>query len=152
MKLSELKIAKGSVHPQKRVGLGLGSGMGKTSTRGQKGAGARSGAQTRQGFEGGQNPIYRRLPKRGFKNQDKVVYTAINLGQIQGAAEAEGLKDGADFEARAYVSNRDLARGGVKILGDGELSVKLNVIADKFSSKAQAAIEKAGGKCTLYAD
>lgn len=146
MKLSELKNAKGSIHPKKRVGLGLGSGMGKTSTRGQKGAGARSGAQTRPGFEGGQNPIYRRLPKRGFKNPGKVTYTVINLCQIQGVIEAEGLKDGDEFDSHAYFAKRDLTFG-VKVLGDGDINTKITVIADKFSAKAKEKIEKAGGVC-----
>ncbi|MCI2069161.1 MAG: 50S ribosomal protein L15 [Bacilli bacterium] len=138
MKLSELKIAKGSTHPTKRVGLGIGSGMGKTSTRGQKGAGARSGAGTRPGFEGGQNPIYRRLPKRGFHNRGRVEYAVINLSQIA----ALGFKDGEEVDTALYISDR---KDGIKVLGDGELAVKLTIVADAFSASAKEKIEKAGG-------
>lgn len=139
MKLSELKIAKGSTHYQKRVGHGIGSGMGKTSTRGVKGAGARSGGAIRPGFEGGQNPIYRRLPKRGFKNVSRKVYAVLNLNQIE---SIDGLKDGDTVDARLYVSN---VRDGVKVLGTGELTKKITVVADAFSASAKEKIEKAGG-------
>jgi large subunit ribosomal protein L15 len=142
MKLSELQIAKGSTHPRKRVGLGIGSGMGKTSTRGQKGAGARSGAQIRPGFEGGQNPIYRRLPKRGFHNRGDVDFAVINLSQI----EAFGFKDGEEVDTRLYVKN---VKDGVKVLGDGDLTKKLTIVADAFSATAKAKIEKAGGTAKL---
>ena len=100
MKLSELKVAKGATHSKKRVGFGLGSGMGKTSTRGVKGAGARSGGAIRPGFEGGQNPIYRRLPKRGFKNVNRKVFAVINLSQIDALVNA-----GDEFDARLYVDD-----------------------------------------------
>jgi large subunit ribosomal protein L15 len=142
LKLSNLTIAHGSTHPRKRVGLGIGSGMGKTSTRGQKGAGARSGAGIRPGFEGGQNPIYRRLPKRGFKNYCGKEYSVINLTQI----EALGFKDGEEVDASLYL--KDL-KDGVKVLGDGELTHKLTVIADAFSKSAKEKIEKAGGVCKI---
>jgi len=138
MKLSELKIAKGSVKAVTRRGIGLGSGLGKTSGRGQKGAGARSGAQTRPGFEGGQNPIYRRLPKRGFKNPGHKEYAVINLEQIAGF----GFKAGDEVDCALYVKD---IKDGIKVLGDGELEVKLTVVADAFSKSAKDKIEKAGG-------
>jgi large subunit ribosomal protein L15 len=138
MKLSELKTKKGSTHLPKRVGHGIGSGMGKTSTRGVKGAGARSGGAIRPGFEGGQNPIYRRLPKRGFKNISRKEYAVVNLSTI----ELLPLKDGDEVDARLYVSD---AKDGIKVLGEGELTKKLTVIADAFSASAKEKIEKAGG-------
>ena len=141
MKLSELKVAKGATHSKKRVGFGLGSGMGKTSTRGVKGAGARSGGAIRPGFEGGQNPIYRRLPKRGFKNVNRKVYAVINLSQIDALVNA-----GDEFDARLYV---DDAFDGVKVLGDGELTKKVTIIADAFSASAKEKIEKAGGEAKV---
>ncbi|MBP3713647.1 MAG: 50S ribosomal protein L15 [Bacilli bacterium] len=141
MKLSELKVAKGATHSKKRVGFGLGSGMGKTSTRGVKGAGARSGGAIRPGFEGGQNPIYRRLPKRGFKNVNRKVFAVINLSQIDALVNA-----GDEFDARLYV---DDAFDGVKVLGDGELTKKVTVIADAFSASAKEKIEKAGGEAKV---
>ncbi len=141
MKLSELKVAKGATHSKKRVGFGLGSGMGKTSTRGVKGAGARSGGAIRPGFEGGQNPIYRRLPKRGFKNVNRKVFAVINLSQIDALVNA-----GDEFDARLYV---DEAFDGVKVLGDGELTKKVTVIADAFSASAKEKIEKAGGEAKV---
>ena len=141
MKLSELKVAKGATHSKKRVGFGLGSGMGKTSTRGVKGAGARSGGAIRPGFEGGQNPIYRRLPKRGFKNVNRKVFAVINLSQIDALVNA-----GDEFDARLYV---DDAFDGVKVLGDGELTKKVTIIADAFSASAKEKIEKAGGEAKV---
>ena len=141
MKLSELKVAKGATHSKKRVGFGLGSGMGKTSTRGVKGAGARSGGAIRPGFEGGQNPIYRRLPKRGFKNVNRKVFAVINLSQIDALVNA-----GDEFDARLYV---DEAFDGVKVLGDGELTKKVTVSADASSASAKEKIEKAGGEAKV---
>ena len=141
MKLSELKVAKGATHSKKRVGFGLGSGMGKTSTRGVKGAGARSGGAIRPGFEGGQNPIYRRLPKRGFKNVNRKGFAVINLSQIDALVNA-----GDEFDARLYV---DDAFDGVKVLGDGELTKKVTIIADAFSASAKEKIEKAGGEAKV---
>ncbi len=138
MKLSELKIAKGSTHAETRRGIGLGSGLGKTSGRGQKGAGARSGAQTRPGFEGGQNPIYRRLPKRGFKNPDHKEFAVINLSSIANY----GFKAGDEVDCALYVKD---IKDGVKVLGDGDLNIKLTVVADAFSKSAKEKIEKVGG-------
>jgi len=138
MNLNELKIAEGSTHSGKRVGRGLGSGMGKTSTRGQKGAGARSGGAINPGFEGGQLPIYRRIPKRGFKNINRKEYNVINLSDI----EALCLKDGEEIDTIIFV-NKKIA-GPVKVLGDGELTAKVTIIADAFSKSAKEKIEKVG--------
>ena len=131
MKLSELKKAEGSTHAKKIVGRGLGSGMGKTSTRGQKGAGARSGGAINPGFEGGQLPIYRRLPKRGFKNVNRKEYAVVNLSQI----EALGLNDGDEIDVSLYVKD---PKDGVKVLGDG------TIIADAFSKSAIEKMNKVG--------
>lgn len=142
MKLNELKIAEGSTHSGKRVGRGLGSGMGKTSTRGQKGAGARSGGAINPGFEGGQLPIYRRIPKRGFKNINRKEYNVINLSQI----ESLGLQDGEELDTSIFCEkNTDL----VKVLGDGELTTKVVIIADAFSKSALEKIKKAGAEAKV---
>ncbi len=136
MNLNELKIQEGSTHSGKRVGRGLGSGMGKTSTRGQKGAGARSGGAINPGFEGGQLPIYRRIPKRGFKNINRKEYNVINLSQI----DALGFEDGTEIDVKVFIKDN----GPVKVLGDGELNCKITIIADAFSKTAKEKIEKAG--------
>ncbi|HYO12866.1 MAG TPA: 50S ribosomal protein L15 [Thermoanaerobaculia bacterium] len=140
MKLHELSPAKGSKHSKKRVGRGPGSGLGKTAGRGEKGQKSRSGASTRVGFEGGQMPLIRRVPKRGFTNIWKVEYAVVNLSQL---AELEG-----DVTPQLLVE-RGLVRSGkkVKVLGDGELTKPLRVTADKFSKSARAKIEAAGGSC-----
>lgn len=140
MKLHELSPAKGSKHSKKRVGRGPGSGLGKTAGRGEKGQKSRSGASTRVGFEGGQMPLIRRVPKRGFTNIWKVEYAVVNLSQL---AELEG-----DVTPQVLVE-RGLVRSGkkVKVLGDGELDKPLRVTADKFSKSARAKIEAAGGSC-----
>ena len=137
MKLSELKKAEGSTQAKKIVGRGLGSGMGKTSTRGQKGAGARSGGAINPGFEGGQLPIYRRLPKRGFKNVNRKEYAVVNLSQI----EALGLNDGDEIDVSLYVKD---PKDGVKVLGDGTLTKKVTIIADAFSKSAIEKMNKVG--------
>lgn len=140
MKLHELSPAKGSKHSKKRVGRGPGSGLGKTAGRGEKGQKSRSGASTRVGFEGGQMPLIRRVPKRGFTNIWKVEYAVVNLSQL---AELEG-----DITPQV-LAERGLVRSGkkVKVLGDGELDKLLRVTADKFSKSARAKIEAAGGSC-----
>ena len=138
MDLSNLKVSEGSLHSGKRVGRGLGSGMGKTSTRGQKGAGARSGGAIRPGFEGGQNPLYRRVPKRGFKNINRKEYAVVNLADL-GAC----FNDGETVDLALYIKK---PLDGVKVLGEGELTKKLIVIADKFSASAKEKIEKVGGE------
>ncbi len=143
MDLSNLKPAKGSVHKEKRIGRGQGSGRGGTSTRGHKGAKSRSGYSKKVGFEGGQMPLQRRVPKFGFKNINRKEYKAINVGILQALAERDNLTviDQEVLMNAGLVSKRDL----VKILGDGNLSVKLEVKAHAFSKSAQAAIESAEG-------
>ena len=143
MKLNNLRPAEGSTKTRKRVGRGAGSGLGGTSTRGHKGAKSRSGYSKKIGFEGGQMPLQRRLPKFGFKNFNRVEYKAINLDTIQALAEAKNLvKVGlADFVEAGYVSSNQL----VKVLGNGSLTTKLDVEANAFSKSAVAAIEAVGG-------
>ena len=143
MNLSNLTPAAGSVKTRKRVGRGSGSGMGGTSTRGHKGQKSRSGYSRKVGFEGGQMPIQRRLPKFGFKNINRVEYKAINLETLQQLAEAQQLsKIGvADLIAAGFISKSQL----VKILGKGELTAKLDVEAHAFSKSAEEAIQALGG-------
>jgi large subunit ribosomal protein L15 len=143
MKLHEQKPAEGSKFVRKRVGRGIGSGLGKTSGRGHKGQKARSGGGVRPGFEGGQNPLYRRLPKRGFNNDRfRTEYAIVNLEQLNGFAAGTEVTPELLVE-RGLVKN---VKDGVKILGDGELKVALTVKAHKFSQSAVAKIEAAGGK------
>lgn len=146
MKLNTLKPACGSVHTQKRVGRGAGSGLGGTSTRGHKGAKARSGYKKKIGFEGGQMPLQRRLPKFGFKNINRVEYQAVNIGNIQTLVAAKNLeKVGiAEMIAAGWVSAGQL----VKVLGNGQLTSKVDVEANAFSKSAEAAITATGGKAT----
>ena len=143
MKLHELSPAPGSRKVRIRVGRGLGSGLGKTSGRGHKGQNARSGGGVRTGFEGGQMPLQRRVPKFGFKNINRVEYKAINLDTIQKLAEAKKLETVGinDFIAAGFISSNQL----VKVLGNGTLTTKLDVQAHAFSKTAVAAIEAAGG-------
>ena len=143
MNLSNLKPAEGSTKSRKRIGRGPGSGYGGTSTRGSKGAKSRSGYKKKIGFEGGQMPLQRRLPKYGFKNINRVEYKAINLDVVQAVADAKGLtKVGLnDLVQAGYVSSKQL----VKILGNGSLTTKLDVEANAFSKSAVAAIEAVGG-------
>ncbi len=143
MNLSSLKPAEGSVKTRKRIGRGPGSGLGGTSTRGHKGAKSRSGYSKKIGFEGGQMPIQRRLPKFGFKNINRVEYAPINLATLQALAEAQSLTRISLEELRAA----GLVSGKlpVKILGNGTLSAKLEVEASAFSKSAEAAILAAGG-------
>ncbi len=143
MDLSNLKPAEGSVKIRKRVGRGAGSGLGGTSTRGHKGAKSRSGYSKKIGFEGGQMPMQRRLPKYGFNNINRVEYKAINLSTLQALATEKKLdKIGIeDLVAAGYVSGKSL----VKILAKGELTSKIEVTAHAFSAAAKEAIEKAGG-------
>jgi large subunit ribosomal protein L15 len=143
MDLSNLKPAEGSVKIRKRVGRGAGSGLGGTSTRGHKGAKSRSGYSKKIGFEGGQMPMQRRLPKYGFNNINRVEYKAINLSTLQALATEKNLdKIGIEeLVAAGYVSGKSL----VKILAKGELTSKIEVTAHAFSAAAKEAIEKAGG-------
>ena len=146
MNLSNLKPAEGSVKNQgKRVGRGQGSGKGGTATRGHKGAKSRSGYSKKLGFEGGQMPLQRRVPKYGFTNIDRVEYQVLNLDTLQQLIDDKKIKDTLDFDtmvALRLVRKNEL----VKILGRGELKSKLTVSAHKFTASAKAAIEAAGGE------
>ena len=146
MNLSNLKPAKGSVQsPGKRVGRGQGSGKGGTATRGHKGAKSRSGYSRKIGFEGGQMPIQRRVPKFGFNNINRKGYQGINLDTIQTLVDSKKIKSTLDFNA---IVELRLARKNelVKILGRGELKAKVKVSAHKFTATAKAGIEAAGGE------
>jgi large subunit ribosomal protein L15 len=147
MNLSNLKPAEGSVRNRKRVGRGQGSGRGGTSTRGHKGAQSRSGYSAKAGFEGGQMPLQRRLPKFGFKNISRVEYVGINLDTLQKLAESKKLTaiDQDILVANGLVSKRDK----IKILARGEIKTALSVKAHKFSEKAKSSIESAGGSVEL---
>ncbi len=143
MNLNNLKPAEGSTKNRKRIGRGTGSGRGGTSTRGHKGAGSRSGTSTKVGFEGGQMPLQRRVPKVGFKNANRVEYVSVNLDALQGLVDQYNITT-VDFDTlkeHGLVSRNDL----VKVLGRGELKAKLQVTAHAFSATAQKAIEAAGG-------
>ena len=147
MKLENLMPAKGATHNTKRVGRGQGSGKGGTATRGTKGAQARAGYEHKVGFEGGQMPIQRRLPKFGFKNPTRVEYQGVNVCTLQKAAEKLGVKA---FDAETFIA-AGLAHKGdlIKVLGNGEITVALEVSANAFSKSAIAKIEAAGGKATV---
>jgi large subunit ribosomal protein L15 len=144
MNLHNLKPAAGSIKKEgKRIGRGEGSGKGGTAARGNKGAGSRSGTSTKRGFEGGQMPLYRRLPKVGFKNFNRVEYVGINLDKLQLIATEKNLKS-IDFEI--LVANGVVSKNGlVKILGRGEINIALDIKAHAFSASAQKAIEAIGG-------
>ena len=145
MNLNELQPAKGSKFSPKRVGRGIGSGTGKTSGKGHKGQNARSGGGVRPGFEGGQMPLYRRLPKRGFKNIFAKQYVTVNVEAL------EKLEDGTEVTAQVLKDKGIISKtlDGVKILGRGELTKKLNVKVAKFTESAKEKIEKAGGKAEV---
>jgi len=140
-KLADLKPAKGATHSRKRLGRGNGSGYGTFSGKGCKGQKSRSGHKTRPWFEGGQMPIYRRLPRRGFVNFNREEYQVVNLRDIEERTTDERL-DPKALEAQGLVSNAD---GPIKILGDGTLTRKVTLVADKFSASARSKIEAAGG-------
>jgi large subunit ribosomal protein L15 len=144
--LSNLRAPKKANRNRKRVGRGMGSGHGKTSTRGHKGQGSRSGSSLMRGFEGGQMPLHRRLPKRGFTNIFRTEYTVLNLSRLEDLNESE-------LTLEAFIAKGLLAkRGGLlKILGNGELTKAITVHAHKFSKAAQEKIEKAGGKAVVVA-
>ena len=148
--LSNLRAPKQANTGKKRVGRGMGSGMGKTSTRGHKGQRSRSGSHMMRGFEGGQMPLHRRLPKRGFTNIFRTEYSVVNLGRIAELHEELGHAEFTleTFAAKGLLKKRN---GLVKVLGDGELTVAVTVHAHKFSKSAQEKIEKAGGKAVLVA-
>lgn len=146
MKLHELKPAPGSRKARRRVGRGIGSGLGKTSGRGQKGQGARAGGGKGPGFEGGQTPIYMRLPRRGFNNKAFAVrYAVVNVGRLAQFEKGETVTPERLVEAGIVKDLKD----GVKILGDGELGVALTVRAHRFSKSAIEKIEAAGGKAEV---
>ena len=143
MKMHELRHAEGARTSAKRLGRGIGSGLGKTSGKGHKGQNARSGGGVRPGFEGGQMPLVRRIPKRGFNNRFRKVYSIVNLSALEAKFE-----NGAVVDAEALIVSGILSKiedAGVKVLGGGELTKALTVKADKFSASAKEAIEKAGG-------
>lgn len=147
MKLNTLKPAPGSTHKSKRIGRGEGSGHGGTSTRGMNGAKSRSGYAGKLGFEGGQMPIQRRLPKFGFNNPNRVEYKAINVSVLQSLYEKKGVKD-ITLESMiefGLVSSKDL----VKVLGNGELTAQINVTAHAFSKSAKDKIEEAKGTANI---
>lgn len=146
MKLHSLQPAPGATTTRKRVGRGVGSGLGKTSGRGQKGQNSRSGGGVRPGFEGGQSPLFRRLPKRGFSNaRFKTIYAVINLSDL------DKFEDGATVtpELLKEMGLIKQSLDGIKVLGNGTLTKKLNVKAHKFSSVAKEQIEKLGGKAEV---
>ena len=143
MKLHTLRPAKGATHKEKRIGRGEASGKGGTSTKGNKGQQARTGYQRKMAHEGGQMPIQRRVPKRGFKNPHRIEYKVFNLGQIDQLAEKYGIKD---FTVENLYTNRLISQTDrVKILGNGELKAKLSFKVNAISEKAKSAIEAAGG-------
>ena len=141
MKLHELKPAVGSRKERNRVGRGIGSGNGKTAGKGHKGQNARSGGGVRPGFEGGQNPLFRRLPKRGFTNINRKEYAIVNLDALN------RFEDGAEVTPALLLETGVVSseKAGIKILGNGTLNKKLTVKAHKFSASAKEAIENAGG-------
>lgn len=145
MKLHQLAPAEGSVKPAWRKGRGTGSGNGKTAGKGHKGQNARSGGGVRPGFEGGQIPLYRRLPKRGFTNKFATNYTVINVEALN------CFEDGAVVNAEALLACGKISKvlDGVKVLGRGEISKKVTVQASSFSASAKEKIEAAGGKCEV---
>ena len=145
MKLHELHPAVGSTIAPKRLGRGSGSGLGKTSGKGHKGAKARSGGGKRPGFEGGQMPLYRRVPKRGFNNVFGTEYAEVNVERL------EAFEDGSVVDAAALLEKRIIRKelDGVKVLGSGELTKKLTVKAARFTASAKEKIEAAGGKAEV---
>ncbi len=145
MNLSTIRRPKNATEKRKRVGRGMGSGMGKTSTRGHKGQGSRSGSRLLRGFEGGQMPLHRRLPKRGFTNIFRTEYAVVNLEQLARLGETSV---NPELLRKAGLVKRNLP---VKVLGDGELSTALTVQAHKFSKSAQEKITKAGGRAEVIA-
>ena len=147
MNLSNLKPAEGSIKHSKRIGRGAGSGKGGTSTRGNKGAKARSGYHQKVGFEGGQMPLYRRVPKFGFKNINRVEYVGINIDTLNTLAEAKNI---TDFNIDVLMQNGLISgKDRIKILGRGELANAINVTAHAFSATAKKAIEDKGGVATV---
>ena len=145
MKLHELHPAEGSTTAAKRLGRGVGSGLGKTAGKGHKGAKARSGGGKRPGFEGGQMPLYRRVPKKGFTNIFRMEYAEVNVGQLE--VFNDGVVVNAELLKAAGIIKKTM--DGVKILGNGELTKKLTVEAAKFTESAKEKIEAVGGKAEV---
>ncbi|MDG2449350.1 MAG: 50S ribosomal protein L15 [Saprospiraceae bacterium] len=147
MNLESLKPAKGAVKSRKRIARGQGSGKGGTSTRGHKGAKSRSGYKSKRAFEGGQMPLQMRLPKRGFKNPNRVDFIPINLDRLSAIAEKSGSADISieSLYAQGVIKKRDK----VKVLGNGELALKVNVTVHAISASAKTAIEEKGGVVTI---
>ena len=147
MQLHNLKPAEGSVHKQKRLGRGEASGKGGTSTKGNKGGQSRTGYKSKMAHEGGQMPIQRRLPKRGFKNNNRIEYKVFNLGQIEALNEKYNF---SEFNFESLYSNGLVGKTDkVKILGSGELKTKINFKVNAVSEKAKSAIESAGGSIEI---
>jgi large subunit ribosomal protein L15 len=148
--IHELKPNDGATKPKRRIGRGMGSGHGKTSGRGHKGQKSRSGYSAKRGFEGGQMPLHRRLPKRGFTNAVfKKHHSAINVGDL---TRLEGVDDGARVGAEELVAAgivRKLGKDGLRVLGNGEISRPLHIVATHFSKSAEEKITAAGGKCEV---
>jgi large subunit ribosomal protein L15 len=146
--LSELKPPRGAVRGKKRLGRGEASGLGKTAGRGHKGQKARSGGYHKLGFEGGQMPLIRRLPKRGFTNIFKKEYAVLNIKDL------EGIPDGTQVDAAYLKKSKKIKKtlNGLKILGEGEIKAKLNIVAAKVTQSAREKIEKAGGKVEILAE
>ncbi|MDE0472587.1 MAG: 50S ribosomal protein L15 [Ekhidna sp.] len=147
MRLESLKPAKNSTRNRKRIGRGQGSGRGGTSTRGHKGAQSRSGYSKKMGFEGGQMPLQRRIPKFGFKNNNKTIYKSINLDDIQKLIDSKKPKEITPkvLQQNGLASKKDQ----IKILGRGEITTTIKITAHKFSESAKKAIEKAGGSTII---
>ena len=145
MKLHELQYTEGARKTRKRVGRGTSSGTGKTAGRGQKGQGARSGGGKKPGFEGGQTPLFMRLPKRGFTNFNRKEYAIVNVASLNGFEDGTEVTPELLIECGLVKKELD----GIKILGEGELEKKLSVKANKFSKSAIATIEQAGGKAEV---
>ena len=146
MDLSNLKPAEGATKQRKRIGRGQGSGKGGTSTRGHKGAKSRSGYSRKVGFEGGQMPLQKRVPKFGFTNRNRVEFKGVNLDTLQFIADTKKV---TEITREVLLDNGIISRNDlIKILGRGELTAKLDVTVEQFSKSALVAIEKAGGKCT----
>ncbi len=145
MKLHNIQPVEGATTPAKRLGRGIGSGLGKTSGKGHKGQWARSGGGVRPGFEGGQMPLTRRLPKRGFKNAlFKKVYTVVNVGAINELFNDGDVVTVEELKAKGYISK--IEEYGLKVLGEGEVTKKLTIKAAKFTASAKEKIEKVGGQ------
>jgi large subunit ribosomal protein L15 len=147
MKLHNLRPAEGSVHKEKRIGRGEASGKGGTSTQGNKGGQSRAGYQRKNAFEGGQMPIQRRIPKRGFKNNNRIEYKVLNLGQIEQLVEKYGFTEISN--ETLYINGLISRTDKVKVLGNGELKTKLAFKINAVSEKAKAAIETSGGSVEI---